>query len=67
MTAHTLDTTVVADLDPHTLRSAYGAFPSGVVAVAAQVRGHLTGIAASSFTSVSLDPPLVSFSVVAVS
>jgi flavin reductase (DIM6/NTAB) family NADH-FMN oxidoreductase RutF len=63
MTAHTLDTTVVADLDPHTLRSAYGAFPSGVVAVAAQVRGHLTGIAASSFTSVSLDPPLVSFSV----
>jgi flavin reductase (DIM6/NTAB) family NADH-FMN oxidoreductase RutF len=51
------------DLDPHTLRTAYGAFPSGVVAVAAQVRGRLTGIAASSFTSVSLDPPLVSFSV----
>ena len=56
-------TAVLSDLDPHTLRSAYGAFPSGVVAVAAQVRGHLTGIAASSFTSVSLDPPLVSFSV----
>jgi flavin reductase (DIM6/NTAB) family NADH-FMN oxidoreductase RutF len=51
------------ELDPHTLRTAFGAFPSGVVAVAAQVRGQLTGIAASSFTSVSLDPPLVSFSV----
>jgi flavin reductase (DIM6/NTAB) family NADH-FMN oxidoreductase RutF len=63
MTAPTLDATVVPDLDPHTLRCAFGAFPSGVVAVAAQVRGHLTGIAASSFTSVSIDPPLVSFSV----
>ena len=56
-------TAVLPDLDPHTLRSAFGAFPSGVVAVAAQVRGHLTGIAASSFTSVSIDPPLVSFAV----
>jgi flavin reductase (DIM6/NTAB) family NADH-FMN oxidoreductase RutF len=52
-----------AHLDPQTLRSAFGAYPSGVVAVAAQVRGQLTGIAASSFTSVSIDPPLVSFSV----
>jgi len=52
-----------ADLNPHTLRAAFGAFPSGVVAVAAQVRGRLTGIAASSFTSVSIDPPLVSFSI----
>lgn len=50
-------------LDQQTLRSAFGAFPTGVVAVAAQVRGQLTGIAASSFTSVSMDPPLVSFSV----
>jgi len=56
-------TLIGPDLDPHTLRAAFGAFPSGVVAVAAQVRGQLTGIAASSFTSVSLDPPLVSFSV----
>ena len=50
-------------LDPRTLRDAFGAFPSGVVAVAASVRGQLTGIAASSFTSVSIDPPLVSFSI----
>jgi flavin reductase (DIM6/NTAB) family NADH-FMN oxidoreductase RutF len=50
-------------LDPARLRAAFGAFPSGVVAVAAQINGHLTGIAASSFTSISIDPPLVSFSV----
>jgi flavin reductase (DIM6/NTAB) family NADH-FMN oxidoreductase RutF len=62
-----LATDLQAGLDPHTLRAAYGAFPSGVVAVAAQVRGRLTGIAASSFTSVSLDPPLVSFSVASTS
>ena len=51
------------DLDPVRLRQAFGIFPSGVVAVAAQVDGHLVGLAASSFTSVSLDPPLVSFSI----
>jgi len=51
------------DLDPARLREAFGVFPSGVVAVAAEVEGQLTGLAASSFTSVSLDPPLVSVSV----
>ncbi|HRI94048.1 MAG TPA: flavin reductase family protein [Nocardioides sp.] len=47
-------------LDPAELRRVYGAFPSGVTAVAALVSGAPVGIAASSFTSVSLDPPLVS-------
>jgi flavin reductase (DIM6/NTAB) family NADH-FMN oxidoreductase RutF len=51
------------DLDPRRLRDAFGVFPSGVVAVAAEVDGAITGLAASSFTSVSLDPPLVSFSI----
>ena len=51
------------DLDVVALRTAFGVFPSGVVAVAAEVDGELLGLAASSFTSVSLDPPLVSFSV----
>jgi flavin reductase (DIM6/NTAB) family NADH-FMN oxidoreductase RutF len=51
------------DLDPRRLRDAFGIFPSGVVAVAAYVDGRRVGLAASSFTSVSLDPPLVSFSV----
>jgi len=48
------------DLSPRTLRTAFGAFPSGVAAVAALVDGQPQGLTASSFTSVSLDPPLVS-------
>ncbi|MBS43092.1 MAG: flavin reductase [Nocardioides sp.] len=55
------------DLDPTRLRQAFGIFPTGVVAVAAEVDEALVGLAASSFTSVSLDPPLVSFSVAATS
>jgi flavin reductase (DIM6/NTAB) family NADH-FMN oxidoreductase RutF len=51
------------DLDPTRLRKAFGIFPTGVVAVAAQVGGRLAGLAASSFTSVSLEPPLVSLSI----
>jgi len=51
------------DLDATRLREAFGAFPSGVVAVASEVDGQLVGLAASSFTSVSLEPALVSFSV----
>ncbi|WP_343901428.1 flavin reductase, partial [Nocardioides aquaticus] len=46
------------DLDPTRLREAFGIFPSGVVAVAASVDGRYVGLAASSFTSVSLEPPL---------
>jgi flavin reductase (DIM6/NTAB) family NADH-FMN oxidoreductase RutF len=42
------------------LRRAYGAFPSGVTAVCALRDGAPVGIAASSFVSVSMDPPLVS-------
>jgi flavin reductase (DIM6/NTAB) family NADH-FMN oxidoreductase RutF len=56
-------TSIVTTLDPQLLRRAFGAFPSGVVAVAAEVDGAKTGLAASSFTSVSMDPALVSFSV----
>jgi flavin reductase (DIM6/NTAB) family NADH-FMN oxidoreductase RutF len=51
------------ELDNTMLRRAFGAFPSGVVAVAAEVDGALVGMAASSFTSVSLSPPLVSFGI----
>lgn len=51
------------DLDPCTLRDAFGTFPTGVVAVAAEVDGRLVGFAASSFTPVSLDPALVALSI----
>lgn len=46
--------------DPVHLRRAFGCFPSGVAAVCAEVDGSPVGMAVSSFTSVSLDPPLVS-------
>jgi len=42
------------------LRRVFAAFPTGVAAVAAVIDGEPTGLAASSFVSVSLDPPLVS-------
>jgi len=47
-------------VDPTRLRAAYGSFPSGVTAMCALVDGRPVGMAASSFTSVSLAPPLVS-------
>ncbi|GEE01681.1 oxidoreductase [Gordonia spumicola] len=46
--------------DPVPLRQAFACFPSGVTSVGAVVDGAPVGMAASSFTSVSLDPPLVS-------
>ena len=70
----TLDSAIAAagDLAPaadtDVLKRAYSCFPSGVVAVACQLtdddgRSQLTGMAASAFTTVSLDPPLVSLCV----
>jgi flavin reductase (DIM6/NTAB) family NADH-FMN oxidoreductase RutF len=47
-------------LTPAVLRAAFANFPSGVTAVAAMHDGAPVGLAASSFTSVSIDPPLVS-------
>ncbi|MDX1892307.1 flavin reductase family protein [Mycolicibacterium sp. 050158] len=51
------------DLSPTSLREAYGHFPSGVIAIAAEVDGVRVGLAASTFVPVSLDPPLVAFCV----
>jgi flavin reductase (DIM6/NTAB) family NADH-FMN oxidoreductase RutF len=48
-----------ARLDARTLRNAFGCFPSGVTAICAMIDGEPVGMAASSFVSVSLDPPLV--------
>jgi flavin reductase (DIM6/NTAB) family NADH-FMN oxidoreductase RutF len=45
------------------LREVYGRFPSGVVAVCAEVDGAPVGLAVSTFVPVSLDPPLVSICV----
>jgi flavin reductase (DIM6/NTAB) family NADH-FMN oxidoreductase RutF len=52
-----------ANLNPTSLREAFGHFPSGVIAIAAVVDGARVGLAASTFVPVSLEPPLVSFCV----
>ena len=48
---------------PADLRRVFGCFPSGVTAVCAHRNGAPVGMAASAFTPVSLDPPLVSLCV----
>ncbi len=53
----------VDHLDEVGLRRVFGCFPCGVIAVCAMVDDQPVGMAASSFTSVSVDPPLVSICV----
>jgi flavin reductase (DIM6/NTAB) family NADH-FMN oxidoreductase RutF len=57
--------TPVTDIDGMRFRSVLGRFATGVVAITAidPESGRPTGLAANSFTSVSLDPPLVAFCV----
>lgn len=50
-------------LTPTSLREAFGHFPTGVIAIAAEIDGVREGLAASTFVPVSLEPPLVSFCV----
>ncbi len=62
-----LDDTVTKhkpEIRPHQFREALGHYPTGVVIVTASGdAGGPIGITAGSFMSVSLDPPLVSFTV----
>ena len=50
-------------IDSQTLRQALGQFATGVTVVAAEVEGTVHAMTANSFTSLSLDPPLVLFCV----
>jgi flavin reductase (DIM6/NTAB) family NADH-FMN oxidoreductase RutF len=50
-----------ADFDALMLRRVLGTFATGVTVVAAMDGGEPVGMSANSFTSVSLDPPLVLF------
>jgi flavin reductase (DIM6/NTAB) family NADH-FMN oxidoreductase RutF len=51
------------ELDGKMLREAFGHFPSGVIAICAMLDGERSGLAASTFVPVSLDPPLVAYCV----
>jgi flavin reductase (DIM6/NTAB) family NADH-FMN oxidoreductase RutF len=55
-----MSTLVTTPTDPAVLRQAFGCFPSGVTALCALDAGTPVGMAASTFTPVSLRPPLVS-------
>jgi len=53
-----------SDLSPRRLRDAFGCFGTGVTVVTARSgEGAPVGLTANSFTSVSLDPPLLLFCV----
>lgn len=60
-----VNATEVGSIDAMRFRSVLGTFATGVVAVTAidPASGEPTGLAANSFTSVSLNPPLVAFCV----
>ncbi|UWR04075.1 flavin reductase family protein [Ruegeria conchae] len=50
----------MTEIDPRTLRSAFGRFMTGVTVVTCRANdGTLCGFTANSFSSVSLDPPLL--------
>lgn len=53
----------VLALDPRELRNALGQFPTGVCIVTATVEGEQIGMTISSFNTLSLNPPLVLFSI----
>lgn len=50
-----------AVIEQRAFRDLLGGYPTGVVVVTAAHEGDRHGMAVNSFTSVSLDPPLVSF------
>jgi flavin reductase (DIM6/NTAB) family NADH-FMN oxidoreductase RutF len=48
-------------IDPRTFRDTVGQFVTGVTVVAMEIEGELRAMTANSFTSLSLNPPLVLF------
>jgi 3-hydroxy-9,10-secoandrosta-1,3,5(10)-triene-9,17-dione monooxygenase reductase component len=54
-------TIVTQNVEPALFRQVLGCYATGIVVVAALVDGVPQGLAVNSFTSVSMDPPLVAF------
>ena len=62
MTAHALPSTIS---DEHALRRTLGAFPTGVAVITTiNPAGEKIGLTCNSFSSVSLAPPLISWSII---
>lgn len=52
-----------SDLQPRTLRTLFGSYPTGVAIIATRAAdGRAVGLTINSFASLSLDPPLVLWS-----
>ena len=52
-----------AVIDPRKFRRALGNFATGVTVMTASADGRKVGVTANSFNSVSLDPPLILWSI----
>lgn len=52
-----------SELNPREFRQTVGQFATGVTVIAMEVEGEVRAMTANSFTSLSLDPPLVLFCV----
>jgi flavin reductase (DIM6/NTAB) family NADH-FMN oxidoreductase RutF len=50
-------------IEPRAFRQTVGQFVTGVTVIAIEIDGQIRGMTANSFTSLSLDPPLVLFCV----
>lgn len=58
-----MDASAIVSIDPREFRKALGCFATGITVVTTASRdAGMVGITANSFNSVSLDPPLVLFS-----
>lgn len=51
-------------LDPRAFRATLGCFATGVTVITAQAKGCRVGVTANSFNSLSLEPPLILWSLV---
>ena len=49
-------------IDPRELRTTFGAYPTGITLTAGHLNGTPAGMLTNSFTTISLDPPLISVS-----
>lgn len=59
---HPPERTSAASIDPRTFRTVMGHYPTGVcIITASDPDGRALGMTVGTFTSVSLDPPLVGF------
>lgn len=56
------NSTAVSSIDTKTFRAALGNFPTGVAIVTTMNEGTPVGLTCNSFSSVSMDPPLVLWS-----